>query len=62
MSLTYDATGRKWKKDGEFGEVEYDGGVEYRDGVLEAIYTPTAAWWRNTRPIATAPKAISAVL
>lgn len=25
---------------GEFGEVEYDGGVEYRDGVLEAIYAP----------------------
>ncbi|MCB9303659.1 MAG: hypothetical protein H6566_23730 [Lewinellaceae bacterium] len=40
MSLTYDATGRKWKKDGEFGAVLYDSGIEYRDGVLEAIYAP----------------------
>ncbi|MCB9303633.1 MAG: hypothetical protein H6566_23595 [Lewinellaceae bacterium] len=34
MSLTYDATGRKWKKDGEFGAVLYDGGIEYRDGCI----------------------------
>ena len=40
MSLTYDAKGRKWKKDGEFGAVLYDGGIEYRDGQLEAINLP----------------------
>ena len=40
MSLTYDAKGRKWKKDGEFGEVLYDGGIEYRNGQLEAINLP----------------------
>ena len=40
MSLTYDATGRKWKKDGEFGAVLFDGGIEYRDGQLEAINLP----------------------
>ena len=40
MSLTYDATGRKWKKDGEFGAVLYDNSIEYRDGQLEAINLP----------------------
>ena len=40
MRLTYDATGRKWSKDGEFGTTSYASGIEYHDGKLEAIYAP----------------------
>ncbi|MCB9266042.1 MAG: RHS repeat-associated core domain-containing protein [Lewinellaceae bacterium] len=40
MRLTYDATGRKWSKDGEFGVTSYVSGIEYLDGKLEAIYAP----------------------
>ena len=40
MRLTYDATGRKWSKDGEFGTTSYASGIEYHDGKVEAIYAP----------------------
>ena len=40
MKLLYDATGRKWSKDGEFGTTSYASGIEYHDGKLEAIYAP----------------------
>ena len=40
MSLVYDATGRKWFKNGEFGTTSYDSGIEYHNGKLEAIYAP----------------------
>ena len=41
MQVTYDATGKKWKKVGApilAGNTEYLNGIEYRNGVLEAIY------------------------
>ncbi|MCG8328682.1 MAG: hypothetical protein MI974_13410 [Chitinophagales bacterium] len=39
MQITYDSTGKKWEKIGE-GNVntEYLNGIEYRNGILEAIY------------------------
>ena len=38
MQVTYDATGKKWKKVGASGNTEYLNGIEYRNGILEAIY------------------------
>jgi RHS repeat-associated protein len=40
LSITYDASGRKWKKEGAGGKREYILGIEYLDGKLEAIFGP----------------------
>ena len=41
MEVTYDATGRKWEKEGENGVItQYYNGIEYKGNDIEAIYTP----------------------
>jgi RHS repeat-associated protein len=40
LKFTYDASGRKWKKEGAGGKREYVLGMEYQDGRLEAIHGP----------------------
>jgi RHS repeat-associated protein len=40
LQFTYDASGRKWKKEGAGGKREYVLGMEYQDGRLEAIHGP----------------------
>ncbi|MBL7790955.1 MAG: hypothetical protein JNK77_01430 [Saprospiraceae bacterium] len=40
LSLTYDALGRKWRKQGA-GEIrDYISGIEYKDGKVESIQAP----------------------
>jgi RHS repeat-associated protein len=40
LQFAYDASGRKWKKEGVGGKREYVLGIEYLDGKLEAIFGP----------------------
>jgi hypothetical protein len=40
LSFTYDAMGRKWRKQGAGETRDYCQGIEYKDGKLEAVYGP----------------------
>jgi RHS repeat-associated protein len=40
MQITYDATGKKWKKIGQNGTTYYLNGIEYSGNNLESIYEP----------------------
>ena len=39
LKVGYDATGKKWKKEGQSGITYYINGIEYQGSNLEAIYT-----------------------
>jgi hypothetical protein len=40
LEFTYDASGRKWKKEGAGGKREYVLGIEYHDAKQESIFGP----------------------